>query len=268
MRSFTNRTMQSALLALTATTLGVSAAEARSVPGGFVRLGSETAPPRGFVEMCASGVEPGFCSPTQPKGPSGAFATAGLRDQADAGLAGDARWGGLSVSWVSPRHAAPMADLRPAVLQGGPHGPVSSASPPVASGMHETLSPAEQKAMLQRINRNVNYRVKQRSDQEIYGVGELWRPTGIGRGAVGDCEDLAIEKRAELVAAGFPANRLAFAVVYSRAAGLHTVLVARMKNEDVVLDGRSSMIVSWVKAPYSWISVQSMDDPMIWHNAA
>ncbi len=67
---------------------------------------------------------------------------------------------------------------------------------------------------------------------------------------------------------GAAQDRLAFAVVYSRAAGLHTVLVARTEMEDVVLDGRSPYVTNWSKVPYSWISVQSMNDPMLWYAPA
>ncbi|MEJ8629942.1 transglutaminase-like cysteine peptidase [Sphingomonas sp. I4] len=137
--------------------------------------------------------------------------------------------------------------------------------PPTAEAKPTALPESALKALLKQVNHHVNSRVRQRTDAEIYGVGELWRRSGDGKGAVGDCEDLAIEKRAELIDGGFPPDRLAFAVVYSRASGLHTVLVARTDVEDVVLDGRSPYVVVWTKAPYSWLSVQSMHDPMLWY---
>lgn len=121
------------------------------------------------------------------------------------------------------------------------------------------------RALLKRINRYVNARVQQRTDAEIYGRDELWRRSGVGTAAKGDCEDIAIEKRFELTEAGFPRDRLSFAIVYSQQAGLHTVLVARMADGDVVLDSRNGFLVPWYKAPYSWISVQSTSDPMVWH---
>jgi predicted transglutaminase-like cysteine proteinase len=124
---------------------------------------------------------------------------------------------------------------------------------------------ADEQALLQRINRLVNGRVRQRTDLEIYGQAEVWRRSGIGKGAAGDCEDLAIEKRFELADAGFPADRLSFAVVYARGIGLHTVLVARLSSGDYVLDSRSPYIQPWADAPYSWIALQSTEDPMAWH---
>lgn len=118
--------------------------------------------------------------------------------------------------------------------------------------------------LLARVNSYVNARVLQRSDMANYGSKEVWVRSGVGPSAVGDCEDIAIEKRYALIAEGFPPDRLAFAVVYSRASGLHTVLVARTDHDDVVLDSRKSRIAPWHQAHYSWVSVQSSDDPMVW----
>ena len=164
--------------------------------------------------------------------------------------------------------AAVSTQLCSFTLPDTPAPPSSVPDIPTAAPSPTALPEAELKAMLKQVNHHVNGRVRQRTDAEIYGVGELWRRSGDGRNAVGDCEDLAIEKRAELIAAGFPPDRLAFAVVYSRDAGLHTVLVARTEVEDVVLDGRSPYVTNWSKVPYSWISVQSMNDPMLWYAPA
>ncbi|HWK37089.1 transglutaminase-like cysteine peptidase [Sphingomonas sp.] len=83
-----------------------------------------------------------------------------------------------------------------------------------------------------------------------------------------DCKDLAIEKRLRLIEAGFPADRLRVAVVYSRSAGLHILLVAQTDDRgEVVLDSRQDRIVRWDKARYRWLSVQSADDPMAWFSA-
>ncbi|WP_343525569.1 transglutaminase-like cysteine peptidase [Sphingomonas sp.] len=366
-------TTQSALLALAVTTLSATGAEARSAPGGFIQPGQATAAPRGFVEMCESGVEPGFCSPTRPVVASATMVTAGLSERTAEPLPGgnpiaaivkrDALVsstpstaalstashpsGCMSTPWdrrldLAPHLVIPAGDIEPtprldcstatttpigvpspwqgfdppalipaiawrrdesfdlapaagrspptlahASLWGspGPCAPSAIASmlasvstqlcaftlpepPPPARAAAEvptTLSDAALKTLLKKVNRHVNGRVRQRSDAEIYGVGELWRRSGVGDGAVGDCEDVAIEKRAELVAAGFPSDRLAFAVVYSRASGLHTVLIARTEKEDVVLDGRSPYVTGWSQVDYSWISVQSMNDPMLWY---
>lgn len=127
------------------------------------------------------------------------------------------------------------------------------------------VSPASLK-MLREVNTSVNRRVMQRTDQQMFGRGEVWRRTGTGRGAQGDCEDLAIEKRLELLAKGFPADRLFFGVVYRGDIGLHTILVARADDGDYVMDSMTSGIVGWADAPYSWISVQAPGRPSQWYS--
>jgi predicted transglutaminase-like cysteine proteinase len=122
--------------------------------------------------------------------------------------------------------------------------------------------------LLNAVNRYVNGHVRQMTDWQAFGVEELWRRSGTGAGAVGDCEDLAIEKRYELIAAGVPANRLRFAVVFRSDVGLHTVLVVHLETGDMVLDNRTPWVDSWQRAPYQWIAIQSAADPMRWQKPA
>lgn len=122
--------------------------------------------------------------------------------------------------------------------------------------------------MLNRLNRYVNSRVEQRTDVQMYGREEVWRRSGVGPHARGDCEDIALEKRHQLIAEGFPADRLFFAEVYSREAGLHAILVARTDEGDYALDNRTPYVRRWSEAGYSWISVQSVEDPMVWNRVA
>jgi predicted transglutaminase-like cysteine proteinase len=150
------------------------------------------------------------------------------------------------------------------IVRALPVAPVIAESATVRPAIDPGTDKAD-RALLKRINRYVNARVQQRTDAEIYGRDELWRRSGVGTTAKGDCEDIAIEKRFELTEAGFPRDRLSFAIVYSQQAGLHTVLVARMADGDVVLDSRNGFLVPWYKAAYSWISLQSTTDPMVWH---
>lgn len=50
--------------------------------------------------------------------------------------------------------------------------------------------------LLQNVNRAVNSRVLQHSDAQTYRVAELWTRPRRGRRGTGDCEDLALEKKA------------------------------------------------------------------------
>lgn len=128
-----------------------------------------------------------------------------------------------------------------------------------------TASPKRWETLLRRINRRVNRHVRQVSDETRYAQHDLWRASGIGRGAAGDCEDIALEKRKLLVDAGVPADRLFLAVAYGRGGvGLHLVLLARTDAGDVVLDSRSATITPWSAAPYTWIAIQSARQPRLW----
>ena len=60
--------------------------------------------------------------------------------------------------------------------------------------------------LLDSVNKLVNSRVRQRPDIQIYATAEHWTRSGIGHGAQGDCEDLAIEKRFQLIAQGSTAS--------------------------------------------------------------
>lgn len=129
----------------------------------------------------------------------------------------------------------------------------------------ETVAPALDLAQLRKVNNLVNRGVRQITDLRAFGVDDLWRPSGIGRGAVGDCEDLALEKQRQLAALGYPPSATLLAVVYRRNVGLHVVLVVRSAGGDVVLDNRSGKVLPWRKARYSWLRVQSPADPTRWN---
>lgn len=118
--------------------------------------------------------------------------------------------------------------------------------------------------LLDRVNRSVNHVVRQESDMNTYGRAEFWTPAGAKRGAVGDCEDIALEKRSELIKAGFPPSNLFLAVGYARRVGLHIVLVARTGSGDLVLDSRAEEIRAWRNVPYQWIGAQSGENPAQW----
>ena len=148
---------------------------------------------------------------------------------------------------------------------------VPPASSDLAGALPPPSAPDEQavwRKLLARVNAHVNAHVFQQSDMATYGVPELWRPSGDGPRAVGDCEDLALEKRVELLASHFPPERLFLAVVWRRDAGLHTVLVARLDDGDLVLDSRVDFIEPWDRAGYSWVSVEAPGQPQEWHEAA
>jgi predicted transglutaminase-like cysteine proteinase len=118
------------------------------------------------------------------------------------------------------------------------------------------------------LNKQVNRQIVQVSDLTSTGYEERWdRPGRVGRPA-GDCEDIAIEKRMRLIEAGFPPEKLFYAIVYRPNFGLHTILIARLDGGDYVLDSATPRLVKWTQARYVWLRIQSPDDPLRWNVVA
>jgi predicted transglutaminase-like cysteine proteinase len=122
--------------------------------------------------------------------------------------------------------------------------------------------------LLNTVNRQVNGRVRQETDARAFGQGEIWRRSGTGKNAVGDCEDLALEKMYRLALQGYPSDDLFLAVGYARDVGLHTVLIGRTDQGDLVLDNRTPYLTPWDKAPYSWIVHQEPGALTRWRNVS
>ena len=171
----------------------------------------------------------------------------------------------LPTGALPPRPALLFAPAAQPGADGAGGAEIPAALPPGASAADPG---SDWRRLLARVNGRVNARVHQQSDLASFGVPELWRPSGVGPGAVGDCEDLALEKRVELLTARFPPERLFLAVVWRRDAGLHTVLVARLEGGDVVLDSRVDYIEPWDRAGYNWVIVETPGRPQEWREAA
>lgn len=140
--------------------------------------------------------------------------------------------------------------------------------PAIQTGSPATAQPTpltrDEARLVRKINRKVNQTTRQVSDMTSAGVEERWNRLTPGRGAMGDCEDIAIEKRMRLVEAGFDPQRLFYAVVYKSGFGLHTVLIVRMDDADYVLDSASPHILRWSQTKYVWLRAQSTSDAMLW----
>lgn len=152
---------------------------------------------------------------------------------------------------------APLAIINPSA-------PAVTFSTKVSAPVEREMTPTAMRHLVSRINSDVNRRTLQIADSARFGVDERWQRARVEEGSAGDCEDIALEKRAELIDAGVAPNRLLLAIVYAREVGLHTVLVVRMPDRDVVLDSLRSGVQSRGSLNYSWISIQSPDDPMTW----
>lgn len=134
----------------------------------------------------------------------------------------------------------------------------------VLDAPERTTTLAAMRRIVSRINTTVNRRTIQITDRDRFGTDERWQRAGAEKGSAGDCEDIALEKRSQLLDAGIAPDRLLLAIVYTHEVGLHTVLVVRMPDRDVVLDSLKRGLHTRRTLNYSWISIQSPDDPMRW----
>jgi predicted transglutaminase-like cysteine proteinase len=233
------------------TTLAICAAPlalANSVSPTFIPVGEVADAPAGFTEMCMRDRKACGLRDDQDLAELQRCVTAGSANPAIAAVTQ------ATCDAATLKTAAALVGQRPA---GG-----TSDSAESRYAADSLLFAAE------RINRGVNYNVIQRTDLQLFGTDEFWRRSGSARGSYGDCEDIALEKRAQLIAAGHAENRLFLAVVYKRRAGLHTVLVVRTDEGDMVLDSLSSRIRRWDRSGYFWIRVQAPGKPYLWMRAA
>ncbi|RWC06904.1 MAG: transglutaminase, partial [Mesorhizobium sp.] len=111
------------------------------------------------------------------------------------------------------------------------------------------------------INNSVNARVKPRTDMEIYGVEEYWAYPDNG---VGDCEDYALEKRRELMAAGVPAGNLLMTVVRQPNGDGHAVLTVRTGLGEFILDNLEPKVLAWNDTVYTYLKRQSTENSGVW----
>lgn len=118
-------------------------------------------------------------------------------------------------------------------------------------------------AQLRRLAKKINSEVN-RYTVQVADTGEFWSRTRGDGERFGDCEDLAIEKRAELTEAGFPAERMFYAVSFVRGYGLHTVLIARLDDGDYILDSMGPRMKRWSDSKQVWLRRQVEGSPLKW----
>lgn len=114
---------------------------------------------------------------------------------------------------------------------------------------------------LQEINLVVNRAIKPMDDQRHYGRAEYWT---IPTDGFGDCEDYALTKRRDLIAAGFPAQALRMAVVLTGQGERHAVLTVVTDRGDFVLDNLTNTIRGWNDTDYQWIERQDPNKAWGW----
>ncbi|WP_244598165.1 transglutaminase-like cysteine peptidase [Pseudohoeflea suaedae] len=116
-------------------------------------------------------------------------------------------------------------------------------------------------SMLNHVNRTVNRSIKPMSDIKQFGKREYWTANT----NAGDCEDFALAKRRALMARGFkPANLLL--TMTRRRGEAHTVLVARTRDGDFVLDNMLDDVLPVNRTGLGYVKMQSDRNSARWVN--
>jgi predicted transglutaminase-like cysteine proteinase len=122
-------------------------------------------------------------------------------------------------------------------------------------------------ALINRVNRSVNRRIRNASDLTNYGKLDYWQAP-MNDGARGDCEDYVLAKREALIEAGVPAAALSIAIVETRWGESHAVLLVSGDTGEVVLDNLSAWISRWDRTDYTWHERQAPGSVFEWVNVA
>ncbi len=112
-----------------------------------------------------------------------------------------------------------------------------------------------------KINADVNREIIAVTDQDHWGMPEVWSYPTDGKG---DCEDFVLEKRRRLAKAGFPVQSLLITVVRDQKGDGHAVLTVKTDRGDFVLDNQVGKILAWKDTGYRFIKRQSDENPARW----
>lgn len=114
--------------------------------------------------------------------------------------------------------------------------------------------------LLQSVNNAANAEVEPVTDQDLWGVPELWSYPQ----KRGDCEDYVLLKRRQLMAKGVSGHNLLITVVRQLNGDGHALLTVRTDRGDFVLDNLEPSILLWTKTPYRFLKRQSVQAPGDW----
>jgi predicted transglutaminase-like cysteine proteinase len=110
---------------------------------------------------------------------------------------------------------------------------------------------------LNRINQQVNASIKAKTDEDHWGVEDVW---DFAEDGYGDCEDYQLIKRKRLVEAGFPRRALRMTVVIDEEGAGHAVMMVRTTRGDFILDNKRNAILPWHKTGYAYIKREGDED--------
>jgi len=117
---------------------------------------------------------------------------------------------------------------------------------------------------LNRVNRQVNRAIRERSDLATTGLADQWSLPIVDGRLEGDCEDFALEKRRLLIEGGVDPRTLSIALVRTRTGESHAVLLVSTDRGEFVLDNLSPWITLWSRLDYRWVQRQVPGNPTRW----
>jgi predicted transglutaminase-like cysteine proteinase len=130
----------------------------------------------------------------------------------------------------------------------------------------ETMTLTEDRwAQLVTINSTLNTTITPVTDQELYQVAEYWTYPDSG---YGDCEDIALAKRRDLITQGWQPSTLLMTVARQTNGEGHAVLMVRTDRGDLILDNQDSTIRLWNETPYHLLKRQSQANSSQWVDIA
>lgn len=178
--------------------------------------------------------------------------------------------GGFTLNAAAAKEPVRIAAASPMLVEGLSKAPIGwiefcrtnaeecAAKP--AKAARVKMNPARF-AELDRVNRRVNTAVQPVTDQELYGVEELWTYPVDGKG---DCEDYVLLKRRLLIEAGWPRQALLITVVRDLKGDGHAVLTVVTDKGDYALDNQADEVKPWFDTGYTFIKRQSQTDQNLW----
>jgi predicted transglutaminase-like cysteine proteinase len=108
------------------------------------------------------------------------------------------------------------------------------------------------------VNARVNNAVRPLTDEDHWGVPDVWDLASDG---FGDCEDYQLLKRKLLVEAGLPRRALRMTVVIDEKGEGHAVLMARTDRGDFILDNKLQSVMPWHRTGYIFVKREGQDGP-------
>jgi predicted transglutaminase-like cysteine proteinase len=245
------------------------------IPAIAIPSGRIAPPPLGYLDFCQRHADQ--CGPDSQRSIARAadhglaFAEA-REDRLIPSSTGGTGFSGSSFDWrrafaamkMSEGPGAAQGDLQAAIGNSDENGlnhesgDHSDAVPDSIAMTHQTWQQFET------VNREVNVGVRSVSDITHYGVEDYWELPFEGGNGAGDCEDYVLQKRKILMSQGVAMNALSIALVKTSWNEPHAVLLVRTDKGDYVLDNLTPLIKPWKSVAYTWIKLQSRNDPDVW----